>query len=93
MPVDSAHFCRSLEAAVNAAAKFLNKAVKPVLVGGVKLRPCHAEDAFHEFADSSGTLFNICFHQQGLISFFPNTSAELIALNSLVVKYNQLYPN
>ncbi|KAH8484625.1 hypothetical protein H0E87_026397, partial [Populus deltoides] len=35
-----------LEAAVEAAAEFLNKAVKPVLVGGPKLRSAHAGEAF-----------------------------------------------
>ena len=47
--------CRSLEAAVKAAAEFLNKAVKPVLVAGVKLRPSHAEDAFLKLADACGS--------------------------------------
>ena len=50
------HACRSLEAAVEAAAKFLNKAAKPVLVGGVKLRPLRAEKEFVELADACGTL-------------------------------------
>lgn len=45
---------RSLEAATDAAAKFLNNAVKPVLVGGVKLRPQKAEEAFLEFANACG---------------------------------------
>ena len=44
----------SLDAAVAAAAKFLNAAVKPVLVGGVKLRPSKALAAFQDFADASG---------------------------------------
>lgn len=39
---------------MKAAADFLNNAAKPVLVGGVKLRPAHAEDAFLEFANASG---------------------------------------
>ena len=43
-----------LEAAVEAAAEFLNKAVKPVLVGGPKLRVAAAGDAFVELADESG---------------------------------------
>ncbi|KAL6146233.1 hypothetical protein ACLB2K_056916 [Fragaria x ananassa] len=43
-----------LEAAVEAAAEFLNKAVKPVMVGGPKLRSAHAGDAFVELADASG---------------------------------------
>jgi len=44
---------RSLEAAVTAAAALLNKAVKPVLVGGVKLRSTHAQKQFKSLADAS----------------------------------------
>ncbi|KAL5098575.1 hypothetical protein RYX36_002902 [Vicia faba] len=43
-----------LEAAVEAAAEFLNKVVKLVLVGGPKLRVAKASDAFVELADASG---------------------------------------
>ncbi|CAA6654731.1 unnamed protein product [Spirodela intermedia] len=43
-----------LEAAVEAAAKFLNKAVKPVLVEGPKIRVARAGKAFVELADASG---------------------------------------
>ncbi|GMH23006.1 hypothetical protein Nepgr_024849 [Nepenthes gracilis] len=43
---------KGLEAAVDAAAEFLNKAVKPVLVGGPKLRVAKACDAFVELADA-----------------------------------------
>ncbi|KAM1309220.1 hypothetical protein EV1_006062 [Malus domestica] len=43
-----------LEAAVEAAAAFLNKAVKPVVVGGPKIRVAKAHEAFVEFADASG---------------------------------------
>ncbi|TQD99760.1 hypothetical protein C1H46_014612 [Malus baccata] len=42
-----------LEAAVEAAAAFLNKAVKPVVVGGPKIRVAKAHEAFVEFADAS----------------------------------------
>ena len=35
-------------------AKILNKAAKPVLVGGVKLRSARAQEAFVELADASG---------------------------------------
>ncbi|KAL6200367.1 hypothetical protein ACLB2K_030149 [Fragaria x ananassa] len=45
---------RGLEAAVEAAAAFLNKAVKPVMVGGPKLRVSKAHEAFIELADASG---------------------------------------
>ena len=44
---------RSLEAAVQAAVAFLSKAVKPVLVGGVKLRAAKARKQFLELADAS----------------------------------------
>ncbi|CAH8269718.1 unnamed protein product [Arabidopsis lyrata] len=43
-----------LEAAVEATLEFLNKAVKPVMVGGPKLRVAKASDAFVELADASG---------------------------------------
>lgn len=43
-----------LEAAVEEAVIFLNKAVKPVMVGGPKLRVANAGKAFVELADSSG---------------------------------------
>lgn len=38
---------------MEAAAAFLNKAVKPVLVGGVKLRAAHARAQFQQLADAS----------------------------------------
>lgn len=44
----------SLEAAVDAAASFLNKCVKPVLIVGPKMRVAKAGQAFVELADSSG---------------------------------------
>ncbi|MCL7029199.1 hypothetical protein MKW94_013858 [Papaver nudicaule] len=43
-----------LEAAVEAAAEFLNKAVKPVMVAGPKLRVAKACEAFLELADACG---------------------------------------
>jgi pyruvate decarboxylase len=43
----------SLAAAVAAAAEVLNKAVKPVLVGGVKLRSPANQKAFAELAGAS----------------------------------------
>ncbi|XP_058207866.1 pyruvate decarboxylase 2-like [Rhododendron vialii] len=43
-----------LEAAVEAAAAFLDKAVKPVMVRGPKLRVAKAYDAFVQLADDSG---------------------------------------
>jgi len=59
--------CRSLAAAVKAAAKFLNNAVKPVLVGGVKLRAWGAEEAFLELAEASGYPVAIQPHAKGLV--------------------------
>ncbi|KAL7237545.1 hypothetical protein ACSBR2_003781 [Camellia fascicularis] len=50
-----------LEAVMEAAAEFLNKAVKPVLVAGPKLRVAKASDAFVESADAylfAGPIFN-----------------------------------
>lgn len=44
---------RSLEAALEAAAKFLNAATKPTLVGGGQLRASHAVQSFLTFADAS----------------------------------------
>lgn len=44
---------RSLDAAVKYASEFLNKAVKPVLVGGVKMRwPGKAQDAFLKLSEA-----------------------------------------
>ncbi|KAL7611585.1 hypothetical protein Lser_V15G06374 [Lactuca serriola] len=43
-----------LEVAIEAAAEFLNKAVKPVMVAGPKLRVAKACDEFVELADSCG---------------------------------------
>lgn len=45
---------RSLEAAVEAAAEFLNSKGKAALVAGFQLRPGHAQDAFLKLADASG---------------------------------------
>lgn len=45
---------QGLEAAVEAAASFLNKMVKPVIVGGPKLRVAKACEAFVELADACG---------------------------------------
>ncbi len=44
----------SLDAAVTAAAELLDSALKPVLVGGVKLRPYGAEAAFAGVAEAAG---------------------------------------
>ncbi|BAT14762.1 Os11g0602250 [Oryza sativa Japonica Group] len=46
----------NLEYAVEAAADFLNKAVKPMMVGGPKFRVAKAKKAFAGIAESSGIL-------------------------------------
>ncbi|KAG9151198.1 hypothetical protein Leryth_002753 [Lithospermum erythrorhizon] len=45
---------KGLKAAVEAAVTFLNKGVKPVLIGGPKLRVSKASPAFTELADACG---------------------------------------
>ena len=53
-----------LEAAVEATVQFLNKAVKPVLVGGPKLRVAKAQKAFVDLVDAPlGVLFMIILIQ------------------------------
>nr|CAD1841907.1 unnamed protein product [Ananas comosus var. bracteatus] len=56
-----------LEAAVEAAAEFLNKAVKPVLVGGPKLRVAKASKAFVELADVCGYAVAVMPSAKGLV--------------------------
>lgn len=56
-----------LEAAVEETAKFLNKAVKPVIVAGSKLRVAKAQKAFLEFADASGYPITIMPSAKGLV--------------------------
>ncbi|XP_010277737.1 PREDICTED: pyruvate decarboxylase 1 [Nelumbo nucifera] len=56
-----------LEAAVEATANFLNKAVKPVLVGGPKLRVAKAQKAFMELADACGYPIAIMPSSKGLV--------------------------
>ncbi|KAG6697707.1 hypothetical protein I3842_09G215000 [Carya illinoinensis] len=56
-----------LEAAVEAAAEFLNRAVKPVLLGGPKLRVANACDAFVELADACGYSFAVMPSAKGLV--------------------------
>src|SRR5262245_16322873 len=56
-----------LEAAVEATADFLNKAVKPVLVGGPKLRVAKACDAFVELAEACGFPLAVMPSAKGLV--------------------------
>ncbi|KAK7286922.1 hypothetical protein RJT34_22284 [Clitoria ternatea] len=64
-----------LDAAVEAAAEFLNKAVKPVLVGGPKLRVAKACEAFVELADACGYAFSAMPSAKGLV---PETHPHFI---------------
>ena len=56
-----------LEAAVEATAEFLNNAVKPVLVGGPKLRVAKACEAFVELADATGYALAVMPSAKGLV--------------------------
>ncbi|XP_074268663.1 pyruvate decarboxylase 2 [Silene latifolia] len=56
-----------LEAAIEAAAEFLNKAVKPVMVAGPKMRVAKACDAFVELADASGYAMAVMPSAKGLV--------------------------
>ncbi|XP_052174269.1 pyruvate decarboxylase 1 [Diospyros lotus] len=56
-----------LEAAVEAAAEFLNKAVKPVMVAGPKLRVAKAGDAFVELAEACGYAMAVMPSAKGLV--------------------------
>ncbi|KAL4557872.1 hypothetical protein LXL04_036066 [Taraxacum kok-saghyz] len=56
-----------LKAAVEAAAVFFNKAVKPVMVGGPKLRVANACQAFVELADASGYALAVMPSGKGLV--------------------------
>ncbi|XP_068644203.1 pyruvate decarboxylase 1-like [Aristolochia californica] len=64
-----------LEAAVEAAAEFLTKAVKPVLVGGPKLRVAKAGNAFLELAEASGYAVAVMPSAKGLV---PETLPRFI---------------
>ncbi|XP_039158933.1 pyruvate decarboxylase 1 [Eucalyptus grandis] len=56
-----------LEAAVEAAAEFLNEAVKPVMVGGPKLRVAKASEAFVELANACGYAVAVMPSAKGLV--------------------------
>ncbi|KAG8378953.1 hypothetical protein BUALT_Bualt07G0038100 [Buddleja alternifolia] len=56
-----------LEAAVDAAVNFLNKSVKPVMIGGPKLRSTNASAAFVELADACGYAFAVMPSAKGLV--------------------------
>ncbi|KAJ3682847.1 hypothetical protein LUZ60_013074 [Juncus effusus] len=56
-----------LEAAVEATLEILNKAVKPVLVGGPKIRVAKAKEAFVELADASGYAVAVMPSAKGMV--------------------------
>ncbi|GMI74358.1 hypothetical protein like AT5G01320 [Hibiscus trionum] len=56
-----------LEAAVDATVAFLNKAVKPVIIGGPKLRVAKACEAFVELADACGYPIAVMPSGKGLV--------------------------
>ncbi|KAI3472869.1 hypothetical protein Pfo_029941 [Paulownia fortunei] len=56
-----------LEAAVEATVEFLKKAVKPVMVGGPKLRVAKACNAFVELADACGYALAVMPSAKGLV--------------------------
>ncbi|GHB97560.1 thiamine pyrophosphate-binding protein [Cerasicoccus arenae] len=71
VPCDEA----ALDAAVEHAATMLNTAIKPVLVGGVKLRPWEAEPAFAQLAEASGYAVAMMPNAKG---FFPESHPQYI---------------
>ncbi|URE01295.1 Pyruvate decarboxylase isozyme [Musa troglodytarum] len=58
---------RGLEAAVEATMEFLNKAVKPVMVGGPNIRVAKAGEAFVELADACGYPIAVMPSAKGLV--------------------------
>jgi pyruvate decarboxylase len=68
---------RTLEEAVSQAATLLNAAVKPVLVGGAKLRAAGALEAFRRLADASGYAVAMMPNAKG---FFPEQHAGFIGI-------------
>ena len=56
-----------LEAAVEATVEFLDKAVKPVLIGGPKIRVAKAGKAFEELADACGYPTAVMPSAKGLV--------------------------
>jgi pyruvate decarboxylase len=65
----------ALQAAVEAVAAKLDRAVKPVLVAGVKLRAFEAIAAFRQLADYSGYAVAIMPNAKGM---FPETHSQYI---------------
>ncbi|KAJ4796053.1 Pyruvate decarboxylase [Rhynchospora pubera] len=57
----------NLDAAVEACTRFLNNAVKPVMVGGPNLRSTKSKAAFVELADASGYPIAVMPSAKGLV--------------------------
>ena len=67
----------ALKEAVEAASAMLNKATKPVLVGGVKLRTANGIEAFQQLADASDYGVAIMPNAK---SFFPETHPHFLGI-------------
>ncbi|KAL5072916.1 hypothetical protein RYX36_011900 [Vicia faba] len=77
-----------LEAAVEAAAEFLNKAVKPVLVAGPKIRVAKASEAFTELADKTQDVSTMLRCGQKTIIFLINNGGYTIEVEIHDGPYN-----
>ncbi|KAL5072918.1 hypothetical protein RYX36_011902 [Vicia faba] len=77
-----------LEAAVEAAAEFLNKAVKPVLVAGPKIRVAKAYEAFTELADKTPDVSTMLRCGQKTIIFLINNGGYTIEVEIHDGPYN-----
>ena len=67
----------TLKEAVDHAAALLNAAIKPVAVGGVKLRPAAAVEAFRQFIDASGYAVAMMPNAKG---FFPEEHPNFVGI-------------
>lgn len=65
----------SLAAAVEAAAKMINGAVKPALVGGVKMRPYAATEEFQKLAEQAECAVAVMPNAKGM---FPENHEQFI---------------
>jgi len=67
----------ALKEAVDHAAAWLNAAIKPVAVGGVKLRAAGAVEAFRQFIDASGYAVAMMPNAKG---FFPEEHPNFVGI-------------
>lgn len=67
----------ALKEAVDHAADMLNSAVKPIAVGGVKLRSAGATEAFRQFIDASGYAVAMMPSAKG---FFPEEHPNFVGI-------------